>query len=93
MAQRRRAMLLDAMRRAHLGYDKILKAVTSFGASWCVTSVPKGHAVSILMSGIPPNNGHFGSSRKESANDPKRTLPNKWIVDKKGRRVTGGLSF
>ena len=21
-----------------------------------------------------PNNGHFGSSRKESANDPKRTL-------------------
>ena len=40
-----------------------------------------------------PNNGHFGSSRKESANDPKRTLPNKWIVDKKGRRVTGGLSF
>ena len=26
-SQRRRAMLLDAMRRAHLGYDKILKAV------------------------------------------------------------------
>ena len=28
-SQRRRAMLLDAMRRAHLGYDKILKAVRS----------------------------------------------------------------
>ncbi len=28
-SQRRRAMLLDAMRRAHLGYDKILKAIRS----------------------------------------------------------------
>ncbi len=28
-SQRRRALLLDAMRRAHLGYDKILKAVRS----------------------------------------------------------------
>ncbi len=28
-SQRRRALLLDAMRRAHLGYDKLLKAVRS----------------------------------------------------------------
>ena len=26
-SQRRRALLLDAMRRAHLGYDKLLKVV------------------------------------------------------------------
>ena len=44
-SQRRRAMLLDAMRRAHLGYDKLLRICQPDIEAICdVTTAPKRSA-------------------------------------------------